>query len=265
MSEAIAPLPALAPSAQRALDQAFYALAREWRCSLADSDHADEAPLLWERLAAMAELGPNPFTRVSPERGVEGCAMVEALYGGSEAAFLLFKRASALRGLNLAEELNQPDAPGTGLVGEHYAGDTLLSLCWLAEGAGPAAFAALLLREGALPNGHPDCWGDPLWQALEHGSADLTRALLDGGADPNLRSPQGWTPLHLLFKLDDPCPAKASALIEAGARMDALDYSGRTPEQAASSDNRALATSLLERELLRKLNAEAPRAERARL
>lgn len=74
------------------------------------------------------------------------------------------------------------------------------------------------------------------------------KALLDGGADPNARSPTGLTPLHVACQaaipgyLDDVC---VEALLRAGADPAAVESDGVTPAHFAAVAGSAASIQLL--------------------
>jgi len=77
--------------------------------------------------------------------------------------------------------------------------------------------------------------GALLHLAVERGNVRMTGLLLDHGANPNAKDPDGMTPLHALFLQDDPpaSPRAANAiadrLVMAGAAVNARAADGRTP------------------------------------
>ena len=87
-----------------------------------------------------------------------------------------------------------------------------------------------------------------LIRAAKAGDVDSVRLLLAGGADPNLPTAAGITPLHAAagigsFQLDTrgkdraekDCVEVAKTLVAAGARVSAVDNTGRTPLFGAAS------------------------------
>lgn len=71
-----------------------------------------------------------------------------------------------------------------------------------------------------------------LMAAIVKGNADSTRALLDGGADPNRAGPDGKTPVHLAAFADN--PELLRIVLAHGGKADALDTrTGATPLESA--------------------------------
>lgn len=64
------------------------------------------------------------------------------------------------------------------------------------------------------------------------------KKLLSNGADPNGQSENTSSPLHRVAWLSGNAPFIATALLEAGARLDCKDYRGRTPLHISSNHNR---------------------------
>lgn len=84
-----------------------------------------------------------------------------------------------------------------------------------------------LLKQGVNPNATVDQWGEnALMHAVLHGNVDMTRALLEAGADPDLEG-RGFTPLGM-------AALRGSArivrlLLDAGADIDRRSRDGNTP------------------------------------
>lgn len=80
----------------------------------------------------------------------------------------------------------------------------------------------------------------PLHDAAENGTVADVTALLKAGADPNVRTEDGWTPLHEAASQSDN-PAVITALLEAGANPNAQNRLLYTPlhHAALSNDNPA--------------------------
>jgi ankyrin repeat protein len=71
----------------------------------------------------------------------------------------------------------------------------------------------------------------PLLYAAREGCIDCARALLAGGADPNLGDPENVSPL--ILALENLHFDFAKFMIEAGADVDQFDFRGRTPVYVA--------------------------------
>ncbi|MDE2794040.1 MAG: ankyrin repeat domain-containing protein [Gemmatimonadota bacterium] len=136
------------------------------------------------------------------------------------------------------------------------------------DGASPLHSAAisgkpeavnLLISAGADPNGPADAPRTPLHHAIRHpelawsayrGDTLWSRrafALLDAGADPDVRTEEGDTPLHLLASGQRFDAALVSRLVRAGANVDARNHKGQTPlHMARVRDRYAAVRRLLE-------------------
>ena len=132
------------------------------------------------------------------------------------------------------------------------------------EAAESAGFHAELLRGAAAANLDPnvtrllldlgadanpesaDGW-TPLHGAAANPNPAVTQLLLERGADPNAVSADGWTPLHRAAMLGN--PETAQLLLDAGARLDAVGEGGRTALHWAAryNSNPEVAQLLLER------------------
>lgn len=87
------------------------------------------------------------------------------------------------------------------------------------------AGAVRLLMSNRADAGRPNAKGElPLVQAAASGKTDVVRALLDGGANPNVRDTAGQTPL---FASDD--PAIVQALLGSRADPNLTNGAGETP------------------------------------
>ncbi len=77
--------------------------------------------------------------------------------------------------------------------------------------------------------------GESLLKAAERGDVRTVTALLEGGADPNMKGPEGRTPLHLAAKaghLD-----VVQELLRQNARAFVKDDRGKTPLHLAAGAN----------------------------
>ncbi|AKT34475.1 Ankyrin repeat [Pyrobaculum sp. WP30] len=105
---------------------------------------------------------------------------------------------------------------------------------------------ARLLAAGADPNVRDPDGETPLHIAAEQCRADLAELLLKHGADPSARDNQGKTPLHIA--VGGRCGAVVELLLKHGADPNARNKEGRTPlHSAAISGNVKLAEILLSR------------------
>lgn len=100
----------------------------------------------------------------------------------------------------------------------------------------------LLLRHGARPN---TIWSQTtaLAVASRRGSSQIVRRLLETGADPNLMSPIGPSPLMLASAKDH--LTVMDSLIHAGAIVDTCTPTGDTALMAASANNQVSAVKRL--------------------
>lgn len=89
-----------------------------------------------------------------------------------------------------------------------------------------------LLKQGVNPNAQADEWGDnALMHAVSHGNFEMTRALLEAGADPDLKG-RGFTPLGMAALKG--YARIVQALLKAGADVDRKSSDGNTPIIAAT-------------------------------
>lgn len=80
----------------------------------------------------------------------------------------------------------------------------------------------------------------PLMTAADSGRVDFARTLLAAGAAPNAAPENGWTPLHLTVNGagDNDYADIAALLIDAGADLNARNNNGYTPLHLAALNNR---------------------------
>ena len=84
---------------------------------------------------------------------------------------------------------------------------------------------------------------DPLMDAVASEDHERLRDLLGQGADPNMRSVFGFTPLHLAALYDN--QELINVLLNAGANINAQDDQGRTPAMFGASESCGRALRLL--------------------
>jgi len=186
------------------------------------------------------ELDPRQFVRTPP---VVGQARGRpALRRAASEEGRAGRRAARPRG-----ESECPDDPG--YASEHDIGRQREgrdpTLPW--RGAGHADIVRALLAGGADPSIATDAgtaplhvatWGgDPYFRDWtdeeETNLLDVTRLLVDLGADVNSAGEHGWTALHgAAYKGVDPI---VRFLVGRGARMDVFDEYGQTPLSIASA------------------------------
>ena len=93
-----------------------------------------------------------------------------------------------------------------------------------------------LLGRGVNPNGRPDLWGRAaLVVAVDKGDVEMTRLLLEAGADPDMKS-GGYTPLGLAAFRGHARIVRM--LLQHGADPDLKGGDGNTPLTAAAAMNR---------------------------
>ncbi len=116
-----------------------------------------------------------------------------------------------------------------------YATAEQLALIQAAE-QGDRAQLEKLLQQGVNPNGLTGPRGsNALVYAVARGDVELTRLLLDAGADPDLKG-GGYTPLGLAALRGH--ARIAALLLQAGADPDRKSGDGNTPLTAAAGMNR---------------------------
>ena len=107
-------------------------------------------------------------------------------------------------------------------------GNTLLCL---AAHDGHLALVELLIDVGADVNANSSL-GTPLYCGVWSSQYDIVSRLIIEGANPNIHCDHGWTPLHLACRMG--CDKIVGLLIRAGAKINAVDISGKTPLDEAA-------------------------------
>ncbi|MBL7646101.1 MAG: ankyrin repeat domain-containing protein [Candidatus Hydrogenedentes bacterium] len=102
--------------------------------------------------------------------------------------------------------------------------DGAQALHWATLGKGDGAVVPPLLAAGLSPQTAGPLGLSPLHLAALFGNTGVLAALMDGGADPNVRNKAGVVPLHLVDSV-----AAATVLLARGAAVDAADLNGATP------------------------------------
>ena len=136
-------------------------------------------------------------------------------------------RRAAGRGFGVAGDGDERDAAP---LAERPHGDALLE----ASSATEAREAARSALDALLPDGRDVDFRDPelggetqLIVSAERGDSRAVRLLLAFGADPHLASDSGWTAAHGAAEAGS--AECVESLVEAGARMDPVAKSGKTP------------------------------------
>ena len=75
-------------------------------------------------------------------------------------------------------------------------------------------------------------------EVVHHGPASDLRLLLERGANPNERYPDGRTPLHMTAVLSEGDIEMAKILLEHGANPKLKDNKGQTPEDIRAGTKR---------------------------
>lgn len=109
------------------------------------------------------------------------------------------------------------------------------------------AIVRLLLEAGDSPNHDyaTNIYSGLLHYACRQGYLQLTKLLLQYGADPNMEDADMWTPLH--FAALNNRPDCAALLIKSGAIVDAPDAAGWTPLYWAIDSNHGDMVALLKK------------------
>ena len=132
---------------------------------------------------------------------------------------------------------------------DRLGGATLLHLCASAPHLGP--IVTLLLKHGANASvcTSGSLKNTPLHLAAEHGCAAVVKALLEGGAQPNVRNAEGHSPLHRAIAVKQ--NETIDVLLDNGAEVNFATARGNTPlhivceTELGKAFDRTLATRLL--------------------
>mgnify|MGYP002634263421 CR=1 FL=1 len=140
--------------------------------------------------------------------------------------------------LYLIELGANPNAIGPGFDAERAH---LESALFKASRTGNAELTKILLEAGADTSFQDTGYGwTPLHIAAIHADAATIRCLVAGGADLESRDADGdWTPLMNAAVASAPCPKSAErviTLLELGADANAADKSGKTPFEIAEGE-----------------------------
>uniref|UniRef100_X2B8R0 Uncharacterized protein n=1 Tax=Capitella teleta TaxID=283909 RepID=X2B8R0_CAPTE len=66
--------------------------------------------------------------------------------------------------------------------------------------AGYKGLCDRLIEKGIEPSSHANLGATPLMVACSNGHTDIVGAFLKSGTDPNRRTPEGWTALHVAVR-----------------------------------------------------------------
>jgi len=102
------------------------------------------------------------------------------------------------------------------------------------------AAVAALWRRRAQPWNR---WNVELYDAVKKGDIDKAMRALEQGADPNVKGPDGYTPLHIAAH--ENYSELAKVLIKYGAKVDLKDRYGNTPLHVAAYRGHLNVASLL--------------------
>jgi len=105
------------------------------------------------------------------------------------------------------------------------------------------AAVAALWRRRAQPWKPWNRWNVELYDAAKKGDIDKVMRALEHGADPNVKGPDGYTPLHIAAH--ENYSELAKVLIKFGAKVDLKDRYGNKPLHAAAYMGRLNVASLL--------------------
>jgi hypothetical protein len=117
--------------------------------------------------------------------------------------------------------------------------DGLTPLMLAMEKGGRAMALAIIGAEGSNPNTHDDKYRYPLHMAAQEGEMDIIKALVERGADVNVRTRDTEdTPLHLAIAQGR--RGVAEYLVSKGARIDIAGKDGKTAAQLAKETGPAM-------------------------
>jgi hypothetical protein len=192
---------------------------------------------LWIVFSATAFLALIGLAFLLPQTDLGGTLLLAYLLNLPVGFFLYLRQRPIYESLRLAGARRAPRlqevALGLGTLGVYsvtllFASTTVMQLPPGGQGAKPLApyRAASIGSELEAPAGEVP--GDPdLIQAIRAREVKEVRALLDGGADPNLATAEGETALAAAVRTG--APDVVRILLGAGADPDVRDHLGRTP------------------------------------
>ena len=179
-----------------------------------------------------------------------GSVILEALYRGDT---------DAAEAAATEQELDVFEAAALGRIERVrtlLAEDRELARAWTDGGFTPLHYAAffdgpeiarLLIERGAdvsVISRHPQLVVAPIHSAAASRQLETVRALLDAGADPNVKKEGGLTALHSAGQHGD--RAMAELLLERGADTSSATDDGRTPADLAREHGHEEVAALLE-------------------
>jgi ankyrin repeat protein len=96
---------------------------------------------------------------------------------------------------------------------------------------GVSADAQIICCKKPTPSKAQQPGSATLFDAAMTGTADAVKELLDGGANPNVKDPYGWTPLMAAIQKGN--VAAVRLMVERGADVNAAEKHGLTPLKLA--------------------------------